>query len=87
MPNSPINIGSGKGVKIRDLVNLINKYFNNSFKIIWDKNKPTGDKIRILDTNKIKKLKCYKYTELETGLRETIEWYLKNKNRFKRFDN
>ncbi|OUX37096.1 MAG: hypothetical protein CBE33_04115 [Candidatus Pelagibacter sp. TMED273] len=87
MPNKPINIGSGKGVKIKDLVNLINKYFNNSHKIVWDKNKPSGDKIRILDTKELKKLNCYKNTNLEIGLKETIEWYLKNKNKFKRFDN
>ena len=54
-PNEPVNIGSGKGYSIKKLVEYINMYFKNSYKIIWDKSKPTGDKIRILDTKILKK--------------------------------
>jgi GDP-L-fucose synthase len=85
-PKYPVNIGSGKGYKINYIVNLINKFFKNQFKINWDKSKPSGDKIRILDTKYLNSLGIKQTTSLEKGIIETIEWYLDNKNKQKRFD-
>ncbi len=85
-PKKPINIGSGKGCRIADVVNIINKYFNNQFSINWDKTKPSGDKIRILDTKYLHSLGIKQETSLEKGIVETIEWFLKNKNKQNRFN-
>ena len=84
-PSDPVNIGSGKGFKIEQVVNLINKFFKNQFKINWDKSKPSGDKIRILDTKYLNSLGIKQETSLERGILETINWYLENKNKQKRF--
>tara|TARA_Y100000389_G_C17339412_1_gene452466 strand:- start:31 stop:1008 length:978 start_codon:yes stop_codon:yes gene_type:complete len=85
-PSDPVNIGSGKGFKIEQVVNLINKFFKNQFKINWDKSKPSGDKIRILDTKYLNSLGIKQETSLERGILETINWYLENKNKQKRFN-
>ncbi|NBP59119.1 NAD-dependent epimerase/dehydratase family protein, partial [bacterium] len=52
-----VNVGSGKGTSIKELVNII---FNSKFlikkpKIIFDITKPSGDKKRILDVTLAKK--------------------------------
>ena len=76
----PINIGSGKGVTIKNLVNAIinNKRIKNKPKIIFDKNKPSGDKKRVLDTKLLNKHNIYPRQSLESGLDKTIKWYLEN---------
>ena len=61
-------------------------YFKNSYKIIWDKSKPTGDKIRILDTKILKKMGFNQSTNLKEGVYETIDWYKKNKEKQRRFN-
>tara|TARA_A100001015_G_scaffold319434_1_gene442285 strand:+ start:8462 stop:9439 length:978 start_codon:yes stop_codon:yes gene_type:complete len=85
-PKHPVNVGSGKGYKISYIVNLINKFFKNQFKINWDKSKPSGDEIRILDTKYLNSLGIKQTISLEKGIIETIKWYLNNKNKQQRFD-
>ena len=86
LPKEPVNIGSGKGFKIREVVNIINEYFHNKFKINWDTSKPSGDKIRILDIKSLKSYEAISQTSLKKGILETIEWYLNNKNKQNRFN-
>jgi len=78
-PNYPINLGSGKGLSIKSLVNSINKIFNNKYKICYIKNINSGDKIRLLDIERLKKLKFKNIYSFQKGLSETIDWALKNK--------
>jgi nucleoside-diphosphate-sugar epimerase len=55
----PINIGSGKGVSVKQIAETIVKLIPESkIKIQWDTSKPTGDKIRLMSIKKIKKDKC-----------------------------
>ena len=75
----PINIGSGKGTSIRYLVNMLQEISINKPKIIYDKSKPSGDKIRILDVKKLNSLGIKCKTNIKDGLKETFDWYLKNK--------
>ena len=82
----PINIGSGKGTSIRHLVQTIlkSKLIKTKPKIFFDKSKPSGDKKRILDISKASKFKIKCGTSLKEGINDTIEWYLNNKNNFKK---
>ena len=77
----PINLGSGKGYTIEKLVKSIcnSKHIKFKPKVIFDKNKPTGDKIRILSVKRSKKLKVYKITNFQRAIDETIEWYINNR--------
>ena len=86
-PQYPVNIGSGTGVKIKKVVEIINNYFNNSFKIVWDTSKPSGDKKRLLEIKKLNKFKKFKSTDLKKGIFKTIEWYKNNKKtKFNRYN-
>jgi GDP-L-fucose synthase len=78
----PVNLGSGTGVSVKQIAETIAKFVPGApIKIIWDKNKPTGDKKRLMDVTRAKKLLGFTpIVSLEQGTKETIEWYLKNKS-------
>ncbi len=82
----PINIGSGKGTSIKNLVKLIvnSKYIKNKPKVIFDKSKQSGDKKRVLDTSFAESKNIKNSTKLKNGIDETIKWYLSNQNTFKK---
>jgi GDP-L-fucose synthase len=82
--DKPINIGSGKGYSIKQLVNTILKFSNVKNEIFWDKSMPTGDKCRILDTKRAKRLGIKNFYTLDEGINETISWFIKNKNFYKK---
>ncbi len=79
--NVPVNLGSGTGVTIKQIAEAIVKsVLNGQIKIVWDKSKPKGDAKRLMDIKRAKKLLGFKpkYSLVE-GIKETIEWYIKNK--------
>ena len=78
----PINIGSGTGISIKELVNtlLSSEIIKKKPKVIFDKTKPTGDKKRILDTSLAKSYGITNKVSLKEGLDKTINWYLNNQS-------
>ncbi len=79
--NEPINLGSGEGVTIKELVEIINKHIPGGPKEIhWDTNKPIGDSKRLMNTEKARGYGIFPKTSLEEGIKNTIIWYQKNKN-------
>jgi GDP-L-fucose synthase len=76
----PVNLGSGKGVSISQLVEMIynSKYIKKKPKIKYEKDKPMGDKIRVLNTEKAQSNDIYPKVSLRDGIDETIKWYLSN---------
>ena len=76
----PINLGSGKGVSISQLVNVIynSKFLTKKPKIKYEKDRPMGDKIRVLNTKKAELYNIYPKVSLQDGIEETIQWYLSN---------
>ncbi len=79
-PNKPVNLGSGVGVSIRELVETIAFNIEPAPKVVWDTSKPNGDAQRILDTSRAQRLGFGPIISLRQGIRETIEWYKENKN-------
>lgn len=78
--NYPINLGAGKAISIKDIVFSLKEIINKDVIISWQKNKPTGDSVRVLDTTRLKKvLPNYKQLSLKEGLIKTVEWYKKYK--------
>ena len=72
----PVNLGAGREVTIRDLVELIAKLTGGALEIRWDPSKPDGQPRRALDTRRAReRFGFVATTELEDGLRRTIEWY------------
>lgn len=79
-PCDPINLGSGVGVSIQQLVETICKYAPEVPKIEWDTTKPAGNKIRLMDISKAEKEIDFKPEySLDDGIRETLAWYLSHK--------
>lgn len=81
--NSPVNLGSGTGISIKDLVTIIVDSLPKKLDVEWDISKPNGDKIRIMDTKKAQSHGIYAKTSIEEGIKLTIDWYIKNKDEYK----
>ena len=74
--SEPVNLGSGKEIRIRELAELIRELAGFEGKFDWDSSRPNGQPRRGLDTRKAKDLFGFvARTSLEDGLRQTIEWY------------
>lgn len=63
-----LNIGTNEEISIKELSNKIKKISKFKGKIIFDKNKPDGQKRRVLDSNKIKKMGWKNKISLDAGL-------------------
>jgi len=73
---SPINVGSGMDLKIKDLALLIQEVTGHSGEIFWDTSKPNGTPRKVLDISKIKSLGWMPEISLREGIRKTYAWYL-----------
>ena len=74
--SDPVNLGNGREVVIRDLVETIARLARFEGEIRWQSNKPDGQPRRQLDvTRATEKLGFQATTLLEDGLRKTIDWY------------
>lgn len=76
----PMNLGSGQEITIRQLTELIARLVGYQGQLVWDSSKPDGQPRRGLDVSRAKNsIGFVAPTPLETGLRQTIEWYERNK--------
>lgn len=72
----PVNLGSGKEISIKDLINLICELMGFRGEIRWDPTRPDGQPRRMLDTSKAEKEFGFRAKmDFEKGLKKTIEWY------------
>ena len=72
----PINLASGEFVSISELARKILKLTNTSPEIKFDKEKPSGQKRRVLSNKKAKeKIGFVAETSLDAGIEKTIKWY------------
>jgi GDP-L-fucose synthase len=79
-PNFPINLGSGVGCTIKDLVNIIVENVDKDLEIAWNKNSVTGDSRRVFDTTRAESIGFKPEISLEDGIKDVINWYRKNRN-------
>jgi GDP-L-fucose synthase len=76
----PVNLGSGREVSIFELATKIAILTKYEGKLIFDTKQPDGQPRRILATNLAKEKFGFEAdTLLESGLRETIEWYVRSR--------
>ncbi|MFQ5682182.1 MAG: GDP-L-fucose synthase family protein [Candidatus Binatia bacterium] len=75
----PVNLGSGREISIRNLVELIAELTEFKGQIEWDMTKPDGQPRRWLDIAKAKReFGFVAKIDLRTGLQKTIDWYEKS---------
>lgn len=73
---TPLNIGSGAGISIQDLVTLLCSLIEFEGTIRWDTTKPEGELKRFLDVSRALDLIGFQAkTPLEEGLKKTIDWH------------
>ena len=74
--SDPINLGSGREISIRDLIETIVNQTEFDGEVQWDTSKPDGQPRRKLDTTRAReRLGWEATTEFGEGLEKTIEWY------------
>jgi GDP-L-fucose synthase len=77
---TPINLGAGFEIKIKDLVELVVKLTAFKGGITWDATKPDGQPRRQLSVDRAAKLLNWKAKMgFEEGLAKTIEWFRKSR--------
>jgi GDP-L-fucose synthase len=78
--SDPVNLGAGFEIKIRDLVPLVARLCRFDGEIVWDATKPDGQPRRMLDTSKaLREFGWKARIGFEDGLRETVEWFERNR--------
>src|SRR3989338_1033351 len=77
----PINLGSGEGVSIKKLVEIVVSNMKTKPEVVWDTSKPAGDKKRLMDITRAKTLLGFEpAVSIEDGIKEVMEWYEGNKD-------
>ncbi len=73
---TPINLGGGREIPIRDLVIRIATACGYPGRILWDSTKPDGQPRRCLDVSRAKTmLEWAPSRDFDDGLRETVQWW------------
>ena len=73
---TPVNLGTGGEITIRDLVELVAELCEFKGTIRWDASKPDGQPRRCVDSARAAELLDWRArTSLRDGLRTTIAWY------------
>jgi GDP-L-fucose synthase len=71
-----VNLGSGREITIKSLVETICRLMRFTGQIVWDATKPDGQPRRMLDTSRAARAFGFTArTEWEEGLARTIAWY------------
>ncbi len=73
-----LNVGTGIDISIKDLAEMIASKFNYKGKIIWDKSKPDGTPVKVLDVSRINSLGWKAKIDLEEGIENTIKIFREN---------
>ena len=72
----PVNLGVGREITIRELVELIARLTRFGGEIRWDPSKPDGQPRRALDTSRARERFGFEAdTGFAEGLRRTIDWF------------
>lgn len=81
---SPLNIGSGEEITIKDLAALMKKTTGFTGDIRFDPSKPDGTPRKLLDSSNMSALGWKPEITLEQGLRRTYEWFCETHNSLKK---
>ena len=75
---SHINVGSGEEITIKDISYMIRDVVGYCGEIVFNTKMPDGTPRKLLDISKIEGLGWKPTINLQDGLRETYNWFLKN---------
>ncbi len=73
-----INIGTGKDLTIKELVEMVARVIGYNGDIRFDTSKPDGTPVKLLDVSRINSLGWQAKIGLEEGIKDTYEWYVRS---------
>ena len=76
--NTHINIGTGSDITIKDLSSLIARIIDYKGSISFDSSKPDGTMKKLTDPSKLNGLGWKHQVEIEIGIFNVFDWYIKN---------
>jgi GDP-L-fucose synthase len=80
VPDGLINIGTGKDCTIAELADTVRRVVGYEGDITWDKSKPDGTPQKLLDVSRARALGWEARISLEEGLRQTYDWFVRNRS-------
>lgn len=76
--NTHINIGTGKEISIGDLASLIKSVTGFKGNLVFNSSKPDGTLRKLTDVSKLHSLGWKHQVEIEDGIRQMYQWYVRN---------
>jgi GDP-L-fucose synthase len=72
----PVNIAQNSGLSVKELVEIINGFFDNKFNIRWNESMPDGAARKVMDDRKFRKIfGNFVFTEFGHGVKKTVDYY------------
>lgn len=81
---SHINVGTGVDCTIREMAETMAKVVCFKGEIVFDSSKPDGTPRKLLDVTRLANLGWRYSISLEQGLEQTYQWFLANKDNFRK---
>jgi len=75
---SPINVGSGREVTVRELAELAARVAEWRGELVFDRSRPDGTPRKLMDSSRLKALGWNARTPLEQGFAAAYRWYVEN---------
>ena len=72
-----LNVGSGAEISIKDLAELIRRMVGFTGRVVWDVSQPDGTPRKLLDSSRLFALGWKPQIDLETGIRQAYQAFLK----------
>jgi len=76
-----LNLGARDEISIRDLAGLLARVIGYRGRLEFDPTRPDGTPRKKVDTSRLDAMGWHSATPLETGLRQTYDWYAAHRNR------
>ena len=72
-----LNVGWGKDITIKELAEIVKSVIGFRGVIKWDSSKPDGTPRKLLDVSRLSNLGWRPRIELEEGIKNTYDWYVR----------
>jgi GDP-L-fucose synthase len=76
----PVNVGSGTGTSLWEIISLIAEHTKFSGDIMFDISKPDGEPHKCLSTKILDSIGFKPQTSLAEGIKSTVQWYIENQS-------
>ena len=75
-----VNVGTGVDLTIKEIADAVARVVGFAGETLWDASKPDGTPQKLLDVSKLTAAGWRSQTDLEAGLRATVDWFRANES-------